>query len=120
RAAAGEDRAGGRAGGRAQPLLERHATHERHDEKRDVVPGIEIVYAHDVGVLEPGSERGLAPEPLAPHGAGRDVGRQDFDGDDVAERAMAGPEHRAHAAGDGETTHGVAVADGTLHYSQDW
>src|SRR5438067_2129896 len=73
------------------------------------------VRAHDVGVLEPGAERRLAPEPLAPHRARGDLRRQHLHGDDVTQRAMAGPEHGAHAAGARETHHLVAVAHGALH-----
>src|SRR5207245_1194385 len=57
---AAEDRVGGRAVGTVQALLQGHAAHERHDEKGDVVPGIEVVHADDVGVLEPSAERCLA------------------------------------------------------------
>src|SRR5256885_6313477 len=49
------------------------------------------------------------------HGAGGDVGRQHLHSHDVTECAVAGAEHRAHAADAGEAQHVVPVADCALH-----
>src|SRR5690348_17467762 len=44
-----EDLIGGELGG-AEPLLERIAAHERHDEVADSIPRVEVVHADDVGM----------------------------------------------------------------------
>ena len=87
----------------AEPILEGVAPHEGHNEEGDSVARVEVVHAHDVGMVEAGAESGFATETLLTHGARRDFGRQDFDRDDVAQRAVASPKHRAHAAGTDET-----------------
>jgi DNA-binding SARP family transcriptional activator len=66
-------------------------------------------------MVERGTEGGLAAEALTTHLAGGDLGRQDLDRDDVAQRAVAGSEHRTHAADAGETQDFVPFADRALY-----
>lgn len=110
-----EDRGRGLAWGVAEPLLERVAPHERHDEQRDSVRRVEVVHPDDIGVIERGAECRFPTEPLAPHPARRDLGREHFDRHDMAERAMAGAEHGTHASRAGEVQHLVALAHRALH-----
>ncbi|PYO99610.1 MAG: hypothetical protein DMD61_06665 [Gemmatimonadetes bacterium] len=66
-------------------------------------------------MIERGTEGGLAAEALATHPAGGDLGRQDFDGDDVTQGAVASSEHGAHAADAGQAQDFVPIADRALH-----
>src|SRR6266852_5118325 len=110
-----QDQVGGDVCLGPESLLEGVAPYERHDEEADPLPSVEVVDAHDVGVVERCAQGRLATEPLAPHRARRDVGGEHLHRHDMPERAVARAEHRAHAADTGEAQYLVAVADGALH-----
>src|SRR6266852_1278958 len=103
-----------------ESLLEGVAPYERHDEEADPLPCVEVIDAHDVGVVERRAESRLAAEPLVAYRARRDVGGEHLHRHDVTERAVAGAEHRAHAADTGEAQYLVTVADGALHGLEVW
>src|SRR3989442_5629771 len=110
-----QDQVGGNVCLGPESLLEGVAPYERHDEEADPLPCVEVVDAHDVGVVERCAQGCLAAEPLVAHRARRDVGGEHLHRYDVAERAVARAEHRAHAADAGEAQYLVAVADGALY-----
>ena len=86
-----------RPGGQA--CIERHARDQFHDEKIDLVLGVEIVDDGDAGMTEPGKSEGLLAKPPARIRLCQDVGRQHLDGDVPVETRILGTVDNSHASG---------------------
>jgi hypothetical protein len=81
-----------------QPLGERRAGDELHDQRAGAVALFEAEDGGDVGVMKLREQPRLAFEPREPFlvvGEGR---REDFDGDVTIEPRVGGPPHFAHSA----------------------
>ena len=82
-----------------QPLLQRLALQQLHDEERHALGRrADIVDGADVRVLQRGNRAGLALEPRAALRIARDVERQHLDGDGPIEPRVAGRVDFAHPA----------------------
>ena len=95
------------------PLAERLAVNELHDEVRGVSRLAVVDGADDVGVVEPAGGAELLLEALQQDGIARHVRGHDLDGDDLSGGAVAALPDGAHAAF-GDLFEQVVVADG-LH-----
>src|SRR2546426_1064492 len=93
-----QDQVGGNVCLGPESLLEGVAPYERHDEEADPLPCVEVVDAHDVGVVERCAQGRLAAEPLVPHRARRDVGGEHLHRHDMPERAVARARSEEHTS----------------------
>jgi len=92
-------RLGGRQRPAPQPLCERLAGHELHDDEVDSLSRLDLVNGDDVGVVEGGGGAGLLDEAGAAVRVGEAIGGQDLDRDLAAEAGVAGAVDLAHAPG---------------------
>ena len=84
--------------GALHPIAQGFAVHEAHHEQHQLTAGFDEVNRHDIGMREPGGGPRLLDEALALVGAGREVRREQLDGDRAVERHIAGQQHDAHTA----------------------
>ncbi len=82
-----------------QPLLQRLAFHQFHDQEVNAVLMADIVQRADVRVGKFRNCLGFAVQSLAQSGIGRQIGGQDFDGYIALESSVAGAIHLTHPAG---------------------
>ena len=82
---------------RTQPVAERFALDVGHDvEDRAIYPA-RVEQRQDVGVLQVGGGLDFLEEPLGPD-QGRELGKQDLDGDFAIVAGIVGEKYRGHAA----------------------
>ena len=82
----------------AEDLRQGAAVDVLHDDEVGAVRLAPVVDADDVGVVEVGGGRGLAPEPLDERRVGGELREQHLHGDGPVEQLVAGEEHLGHAA----------------------
>ena len=93
------DRLSNRNRAARNPVRQRLAFDELHDEKVDALVGSDVVERADIEVLDGGDRPGLALEALQQAGFPRDVCRKNLDGDRAIEAGIARAVHLAHGAG---------------------